>query len=508
MSRNQPGARAPMRRFPAEQDPYNTPTTGQPAAWPPQQPAQSPAQHPAYGQSQPVQQQHAQHQGGYDQYGQPLPQSQGQNYYFPQGGQTADAEANYGYGARPAGQAPAFDRFPPPPAGYGQGNAAHGGQWGHDQGQDARGFDLGSYMPANAHGYAQGDAGHLQGHDPHGGFDAHGHGHPHGQGYHEGEADYDETLMEEDDEPRRSRRGLMIVGALVGAIGLGGALAYTYKTFIAPSPSRAPLVRAADPSANKVKPVVAGGREFAYTDKKLPNRLSEDGGPQGGDNAQGDDRAGDDPNSPRRVKIIPINPNGGPQQGGPVTIGTPPQRQGGPAPIAGIMLDSGPGQMAPPPVRAQPTAPPPPAPPQARSLTTGSAPAASPPPAPVKMVSAAPPTSIPAAAEPPAAPVKKAVARTKEVAAAPPASSGANGYVAVLSSQKSRMDALKAFADLQQKYGDVLASRTPDVQEANLGEKGLWYRAVVGPPGSRDAASGVCSQLKTAGFSGCWVAAY
>ena len=69
------------------------------------------------------------------------------------------------------------------------------------------------------------------------------------------------------------------------------------------------------------------------------------------------------------------------------------------------------------------------------------------------------------------------------------ASSGA-GFVAVLSSQKSRMDALKIFANMQEKYGNVLSSRTPDVQEANLGEKGVWYRLVVGPPGSRDAAAG------------------
>ena len=65
---------------------------------------------------------------------------------------------------------------------------------------------------------------------------------------------------------------------------------------------------------------------------------------------------------------------------------------------------------------------------------------------------------------------------------------GGDRYVAVLSSQKTRMDALKAFADLQQKYGDVLASKTPDVQEANLGDKGA-YRAVVGPPGWRNAAA-------------------
>ena len=47
----------------------------------------------------------------------------------------------------------------------------------------------------------------------------------------------------------------------------------------------------------------------------------------------------------------------------------------------------------------------------------------------------------------------------------------------------------------------ALSGRTPDVQEADLArEIGHLYRLVVGPPGSRDAANGVCSQLKTAGY--------
>ena len=47
-------------------------------------------------------------------------------------------------------------------------------------------------------------------------------------------------------------------------------------------------------------------------------------------------------------------------------------------------------------------------------------------------------------------------------------------------------------------------------QEADLSARGLgtMYRLVVGPPGSRDAAAGVCNQLKTAGYTGCWVTAY
>ena len=118
------------------------------------------------------------------------------------------------------------------------------------------------------------------------------------------------------------------------------------------------------------------------------------------------------------------------------------------------------------------------------------------------------------------APVKKApvakpaasknpVPKTREASAAPAATAASGaGYVAVLSSQKSRMDALKIFANMQEKYGEVLSSRTPDVQEANLGEKGVWYRLVVGPPGSREAAASLCTQLKAAGYSGCWVTAY
>lgn len=60
---------------------------------------------------------------------------------------------------------------------------------------------------------------------------------------------------------------------------------------------------------------------------------------------------------------------------------------------------------------------------------------------------------------------------------------------------------------MQQKYA-TLQNKTPDVQEANLGEKGTYHRLLVGPPGSREQASAVCSDLKTAGYSGCWVMAY
>jgi SPOR domain len=438
MSRNgpigQPVAWTPGRQSPADQDPYS-----QSSGWPTAQGADP-------------------HQPGY----QANPPQHSQGYYFPQ---AAEADGNHGYPAQPVSQQPPpFDRLPP---------SAPTPQWDPQQGRDTGHYDLGSYLPAagDPRGYGQ---------EPfQGSADS-----PFRHQYAEGEDDYDAMPDEEGDEPRRGRRGLMIAGALIGAIGLGGAMAYTYKNFIA-TPTRAPVVKVSDPGPTKVKPSLSGGKEFAHTDKKLLNRLDEEN--QRGTGAA-EERGNEDPNTPRRVRSIPISP------AGQVPVA-------GAAAVPGITLDT---LGAPPqqPSRVQIPAGPPPQP-AARPET--------PMPAPPVRVVAAPPAPSAEPAPPPRKVVAPAPPPARE--AAPKASAGVvtastTGYVAVLSSQKSRMDALKAFADLQQKYGDVLSSKTPDVQEANLGDKGIWFRAVVGPPVSRDAASGICSQLKAAGYAACWVTAY
>jgi hypothetical protein len=78
-----------------------------------------------------------------------------------------------------------------------------------------------------------------------------------------------------------------------------------------------------------------------------------------------------------------------------------------------------------------------------------------------------------------------------------PAASG--GYLVQVSSQKNEADAQASFRALQGKFPSVLASRSPVIKRADLGDKGVYYRAMVGPFGSSDEASQFCGSLKTAG---------
>jgi cell division septation protein DedD len=127
---------------------------------------------------------------------------------------------------------------------------------------------------------------------------------------------------------------------------------------------------------------------------------------------------------------------------------------------------------------------------------------------------ATPEAADPQPIQPAAAP--KAKAPAQPVPKTPPATSasantgGASGYVCVLASTASRMEALKKFADLQQKF-EVLKDHVPEVKEVDLSARGLgtMYRLVAGPPSSREAASGLCSNLRTSGLAGDpWVTTY
>jgi hypothetical protein len=70
-----------------------------------------------------------------------------------------------------------------------------------------------------------------------------------------------------------------------------------------------------------------------------------------------------------------------------------------------------------------------------------------------------------------------------------------------VTSQRSEADAEASFQSLQAKYPSQLGGRHPIVRRADLGAKGVFYRALVGPFASMEQAAGVCSSLKAAGGS-------
>jgi cell division septation protein DedD len=98
----------------------------------------------------------------------------------------------------------------------------------------------------------------------------------------------------------------------------------------------------------------------------------------------------------------------------------------------------------------------------------------------------------------PAAPAepRARVAATNPTQAAAP---NAGGYVVQVSSQRNEADAQASFRSLQGKFPAVLGSRSPLIKRADLGEKGVYYRAMVGPFGTSDEASQLCGSLKAAG---------
>ena len=79
------------------------------------------------------------------------------------------------------------------------------------------------------------------------------------------------------------------------------------------------------------------------------------------------------------------------------------------------------------------------------------------------------------------------------------APSAGGGYLVQVSSQKNEADAQASFRMMQGKYPAVLGSRSASVRRVDLGDKGVYYRAMVGPFGSSGEAAQLCESLKTAG---------
>jgi hypothetical protein len=101
------------------------------------------------------------------------------------------------------------------------------------------------------------------------------------------------------------------------------------------------------------------------------------------------------------------------------------------------------------------------------------------------------PQPAPAAAPRAAAP--------QRIASAPASSNGSGGYAVQISSQRSEADAQAAFRNMQGRYPSQLGGKPVMIRRADLGSKGVYYRAMVGPFANAGEATELCNSLKAAG---------
>jgi len=317
-------------------------------------------------------------------------------------------------------------------------------------------------------------------------------GQEHQQDQHESQYyDQDDSALEPHDEamyddPPRVRRGsaLPTALALIACAVVGTAGAYAFRSYYGTGgATQAPPVITAD-TANPTKIIPAtdprsgkaGQDRLASADKEqiistqeepvalkdLANQAAPRAAlPTPVAPAQNAAPSPGASNEPKKVRTVPIRPDGGDVSAKPVG--------GQAAPAANAALHASATPAAP---KAAP----------ARSN------------GPISLD----PQSEPAAA--PASRTRTAAAPPVATRAAPDATeSTSDGFMVQLSSQKTEAEAQSSFRSLQARFPNELSGLQPIVRRADLGSKGVFYRTMVGPFASAHEASQFCASYKAAG---------
>ncbi|MGH6741833.1 MAG: SPOR domain-containing protein [Bradyrhizobium sp.] len=315
--------------------------------------------------------------------------------------------------------------------------------------------------------------------------------------------DYD-VGGEEQVERRRGGLTTVIAVLLLAVVGTGAAFAY--RTYVGSRRAGEPPIIRADTSPTKIVPAPADGSG------KVPDRLATGNGTE---KIVPREEAPVDVNasaySQPRMVFPPLNQNANPPSVASVSPSAPPPMSTG----NGTMANGQPRKIRTFSVRndeadasgtsaISPSSSQPPGAKQAPPTRSIAAASRTPPPAAVNAnASANAPISLsPQSAQTAPAPAPRTeVATNAPVSIAPGSaeSAGGGGYLVQVSSQRSEADAQASFRVLQGKFPTVLGSHSPVVRRADLGEKGIYYRAMVGPFGSSEEASRFCGSLKTAG---------
>ncbi|MDB5733867.1 MAG: hypothetical protein JWN16_504 [Alphaproteobacteria bacterium] len=297
---------------------------------------------------------------------------------------------------------------------------------------------------------------------------------------------------EDDDDVEGSRLPLLIVLALLVLAMFGGVVWLAYTQGVARGRGETPVLTAAA-GPEKIAPSQPGGNNVPYQGFKIyeqpaPSDDSADNAPP----PAKPDAAKADAAPPLKPETAPVE-----TKPAPVVAAKPePQKAvAAPPPVAKPepqKVVAAPAKPIPAPVKA--AAPPP------KSVAALIQQANTTPP-PAKVV-AAPVPATPVLAGPATGAPRQlgtpvtAAAKPAPVAAKP-ATSGA--YILQIGAYKSQADADAAWKAYKSKHAALLSGYAPDVQQAELGEKGTWYRLRIAGFSDKDGASATCDRLKADG---------
>ncbi len=305
------------------------------------------------------------------------------------------------------------------------------------------------------------------------------------------------------DNEKRGRKKL-IVAALAGAIVVGGGGAYLYKMVKGGGEGGTPFI-GADNKPFKESPGNPGGRQFPNGEKAIYDRLTPDG-----QQAQASFAPPSAPLSVAEAAAVPAN-----TLEGRIEEALKKARGSGGAPalpdeptkvrpeiyrpdgtrvdtarplITPSIVNLNNGQLPPPFDKA--STPPAAVPPQAAPFRTAGAVPSNPPPAAAHR----------------SAPTRVATASAPQPAVALPAAAApaASGFYVSLRSAPDEKAIQRDLPALSGKYKAQLGDVQLTVKIADLGAKGVTYRAVAGPLGTRQEAMDLCQKIKGAG-GGCFV---
>jgi hypothetical protein len=301
-------------------------------------------------------------------------------------------------------------------------------------------------------------------------------------GYHD-DYSYQDDYEDDEEERKPRRKGLATVAAVVALAVVGTGGAFAYRTFVGTTRSGAPPIIKADAGPNKVVPPSAENASKQIQDRMAAGNAAEKLVSREEQPVDVKDIAKAGP----RVVFPPLNQNANPPSTASVAPGNKLAANGGSAAAVGgteprkiktlmVRADDATAAAAEPVAQQAPV----PAPP----ATTRAA-------VPPSASNANAPLSL----APQAAPSR--VASVNPTQAEAPAATG--GYVVQVSSQRSEADARASFKVLQHKFPSSFGSRTPLIKRADLGSRGVYYRAMVGPFGTSEQAAQFCGNLKSAG---------